>query len=275
MPVIQPAKLKLQISELVDTYDQVEVFERKLIDLLELYADNTRRQGVVISAVTLLDSLGVPNQVIRLLSINLEGKAQKNPESTLDICDHLWKIPYVEYRLIASQLLGFLPASYKDEILSRINAWKKGSFDESIALILLKNGFSSLMQTHPEDLMQIAENWLLSSENNNLQYGVLLLGILIRDNHYENNPRAYRLITPLIRKTPGEIRSLMPSLIADLASKDAYETAYILKEALNASESPDTGWTIRQSLKNFPPEIQNNLRIALREKISQNKNSNQ
>ena len=268
MPAIQPAKLKIQISELAETYNQPDIFIGNLINLFESYADRTRRKGVVVSSASLLNTLGVPPQIIHLLIINIKDIANKNPAATLYICDHLWKIPYVEYRLVTAQLINSLPKEYVPEILDRIEGWKTGTFDETTARLILEQGLSTLIKNDPDNIFKIIEAWLESSKPVDHQFGILLLEIIVKNKDFENNPRAFRFITPFIRQTPREIRSLMPSLISELAIKDPQETAYILLEAMQASDNPDAGWLIRQTINQFPNEIKSNLREALRLKQS-------
>lgn len=275
MPAIQPAKLKIQIAALVETFDQPKEFLVQLSDFLETYADRTRKQGFVVSSASILNSLGIPPQIIHQLILNLCEKANQSPESTLEICNQLWIKNYSEYRVIAAQLLSCLPTEYKPEVLEYIERWRTGHFDEKTARILLEQGLTVLKKDDPEEIYNIIENWLSSDKAIDHQYGIILLELLVRDMTFENNPRAIRFIAPLIRQTPREIRSLLPSLISVLILKDPQETAYILIEGLQAFESPDADWLIRYSIDKFPKEIQTSLREALRKKQTIDRSNNQ
>jgi hypothetical protein len=49
-----------------------------------------------------------------------------------------------------------------------------------------------------------------------------------------------------------------------LAQRSPQETAYFLRQSLNAPEAFDTPWIIRQTLHSFPPEIQEGLRNSVK-----------
>ena len=264
MPAIQPAKLKIQIAELIGIYHQPDKFLTQLTDFLELYSDRTRRQGVVVTSSSLLNSLGIPKPVLHNLHNNLINIAEENPETTLVICDSLWEKPYIEFRLIAAQLLGCLPSSNKNQVLDRINKWKSGEFDDMLARIILEKGLFTLIKDIPDELISISENWIISNDPKEKQFGVLLLEILVKNENFYNLPLVFRLINPLIRNSPQETRFLIPSFISTLIAKDPQETAYILKSALQASENRDISWIIRKTIAKFPKDIQLSLREALR-----------
>lgn len=265
MPAIQPAKLKVQIAELKGIYQTPELFIRKLIDLLEFYSDRTRRQGVVTSSAMLLNSLGVPKPVIRHLLIDIKPAVLENQEATFNICDRLWMEPYLEYRIIAASLLGSLPYSRKQDVLARVSEWRAGPFDEYSARILLEHGLSTMIRENPTELYKIAEHWLTSMVPAENQYAVLLIDTLVNNSNFENFPLVVRLITPYLRKIPQVFRYLLPSLVKSLIAKNPYETAFILDEALLASENQDTAWIIRQTIDQFPEDLQRQLRISLRQ----------
>jgi hypothetical protein len=267
MPAIHPAKLKVQISELARIFQQPEIFIRRLNDLLEFYSDGTRRQGIVVTSAMLLNSLGVPRPVIHHLSIGMIPLVKENPDSTLSICDKLWNQPYIEHRMIAAIFLGHIPTSWKMEVMDRINTWRSEPFDEKSVRIILQKGMSALVSEFPGEVYKTAENWLSSAHSIDRQYAILLLDILVNNHGFENHPLVFRLITPHIRKTPREIRPLMPALVRSLVEKDVQETAFVLEEALQASDNPDATWITRQVLPHFPKEYQNRLRIILRRKL--------
>lgn len=266
MPAIQPAKLKIQIAGLVETFNDPPIFLFYLDDFLELYADRTLRQGLVVSTASLLNTLGIPRQVIHQLNKSLQVKANEFPRAALEICVKIWGKPYAEYRIIVAHIMKCIPTRYKPEILLTLENFKNERFDKASSRILLEEGLSSLMDENSDEIQHVAENWLTSNKAIDRQFGILLLEVLVSRKDFQNNPRVFRQVAPLIRQTPREIRPLMPSLILAFQSKNPQETAFLLTEALQASDNPDAGWIIRQTIHEFPEEMQSNLRQALRKK---------
>ena len=54
-------------------------------------------------------------------------------------------------------------------------------------------------------------------------------------------------------------------LLIALARRSPKETAYSLRQILDAPEAPETAWLIRQVMRYFPAETQDSLRAALRQ----------
>jgi hypothetical protein len=88
---------------------------------------------------------------------------------------------------------------------------------------------------------------------------------LICDPAFENLPVFFRLIQQLCQAAPAALRPDLLDVLAALARRSPQETAYFLRQTLIFPDSPDTPWLIRQSLSQFPPEMQSSLRQAMRE----------
>ena len=80
----------------------------------------------------------------------------------------------------------------------------------------------------------------------------------------KNLPVIYKLIQPYVRNHNLEFYPDLIELIDVLAQKSPLETGHFLSLTLDLTNSADTAMLIRQCLKSFPPDIQENLKKDLR-----------
>lgn len=266
MPAIQPARLRIQVAELTQDFDKPEIFVRRLDDLFDFYADRTYRPGSSgESRPSLLRSYNVPPPVIRQVHQSLSPLAKSNPEEMLMVCQAIWQIPILEHRLLAAYLFGDLPPDPYDPLLDCLRSWLENKPQEELLDTLLQHGTHALRKKHPEQLLLFTDSWLDRSQILSLQTGLRLLETMVSDDHFEDLPAIFNRIISLVRVLPHPVRPDMVALLTVLIQRSAAETAYFLRENLNAPNNPDTPWLIRQVLGQFPGEMQNKLRGALDE----------
>jgi hypothetical protein len=265
MPAIQPARLRQQAVLLAEYYDQPVAFVRSLHHLLDFYADRTHRSGQVGEPPPLLVAYNVKPPVLRQVLQELSPLVSGQPEQALDLCDALWEQPYLEFRLLAAALLGQVSDQPADLILNRVQAWVKTSQEDRLIRAILTEGLAGLRRDEPDRLLQLIEEWLDSPEVYYQQLGLRTLATVAADPDFENLPVSFRLIVALVREAPQPLRPDLLYLLATLAHRTPRETAYYLRQSLDATHSPATAWLIRQSLREFPVEFQEGLRVVARE----------
>jgi hypothetical protein len=110
----------------------------------------------------------------------------------------------------------------------------------------------------------LAEGWLAEDQPYPQRCSLITLQSILTEQNFENLPFIYRLITPFLRSVPPDLKPDLVSLLHALALISPQETAFILRKNLETSDHPDTPWLIRQVWADFPPAIQENLRLALK-----------
>jgi hypothetical protein len=275
MPAVIPARLKLQSEELASLFSQSKIFMRKLVDLLENYADRTHRQSQSGTPNPLIASYHVPQPVIRQLLISLRPSVESAQITALELCDQLWAHPYLETRTLAAYFLGWLTDIQDEQILDKVIAWQSSAFDEKLLRTIILQGFSHLLKTKPDYVMQIAQGWVKSTKIRQQQAGLITLETLVCASDYENLPFILVAASPFFRKCPLELSSTIVALVLCLVEKYPREATYALQESLQASENPDTARLIRQILSSSKPEnkIKNeasfseDLQLSLRQSL--------
>ncbi len=265
MPAIQPVKLRMQTTKLAELFDRPVEFMNELRHILNLYADNTYRPGRSGNKPRLLQTHNTPTPVLRQITLAVKPYASIGMEATLAIGEMLWKDEILESRILAGNLLGLAPADQPERILEYLQRWLMNAGDERVEDTLLNQGTVQLRRIYPQELMALAEAWLSNSKLHYQQIGLRLMHILARDETFENLPIIFHAIAPLLHKPQQLLRPDLLNLLAEMARRAPQETSYILQQNLNTLDNSDTAWIIRQIIDVFSPEVQQNLRQAMRE----------
>lgn len=264
MPAIQPARLKQQSALLAEYFDTPPAFVRSLHHLLDSYADHVQRAGRSGEPPPLLASYKVRPPVLRQIWLELRPLAAEDPQAALALCDALWDQPYLEFRQLAASILAQVSPRPPDPVVERIQNWIKPDTEERLTILLLTQGFSRLRNENPEALLDLVEAWLTTPDVFMQQMGLRALQPFVGDLEFENLPVFFRLINPFARVAPPALRPDILNVLSALAHRSPQETAFFLRQNLHTPNSPDAPWFLRQTLQDFPPDIQESLRAAVR-----------
>lgn len=265
LPAIYPARLHHQIDELAELYGQPMRFTHALTDLLELYSNRAHRSGQAGEPPPLLKTYNVPRPVIQQLKLELQPLANEYPKETLELINNLWAEESLETRQIAAFLLGSIPPQDANVILNTIHAWLTAKPEQRLIPVILQLALVRVSKENPGALYQKIEAWLESNVNSEQQIGLYAIHTLLTLHDYDNFPQILHLMTPYTRKAPLQVRADVLDALAALALRSPKETAYLLRQSLSSPDNPDTALLIRKLLDEFPPDLQESLKQALRE----------
>ena len=264
MPAIQPARLKMQVVELVAQYEQPAVFVRQLHALLDKYSNHTHRRGQSGEPLPLVGSYNVPAPVMRQVWHELELVAQAHPNDMWSLCDALWAEQNYDLQELAGRILGQLPVEPTEPVISRLQSWVQANPDKRLLDGLLEHGIFRLQQDAPGQLMDLVAGWLSSSDLPIQHAGLRGLLPIIKQAGTSSLPAIFRLLVPYLRVAPSRLRPDILNVVAALAQCSPAETAFLLRQNLSAPDNPDTPWIIRQVLDEFPEETRAGLRAAMK-----------
>lgn len=265
MPAIQPARLKQQAALLAEHFEDPPAFVRSLHHLFDFYAERVRRGGQVGDAPPLLAAYRVRPPVLRQIEQEMAVWCAEDPQGGLALCEALWEQPVLEFRLLATALLGQLPCQQVEEILARVRAWIRPGVEPRLVAAVFEQGLGCLRRQHPAALIRLVEGWLGERDLFYQELGLRLLLTLARDPAHENLPAFFRLIQPLVRNSPARLRPDVLDILEMLARRSPKETAYFLRETALLPNSPATPFLIRQLVKAFPEEVEEDLRRFTRQ----------
>jgi len=266
MPAIQPAKLRMQAARLAELFDQPAALARALRGLLELYSDRTHRAGQSGEPPPLLASYNVPAPVVRQVLNELRLRARQDAGPTLMLCRIMWDEPYLEVRLAAASLLGMAPVEPPQPVLDLVNAWLHPLPEERLQAALLNQGMARLRQENPAALLVLSQEWLADPRLVYQQIALRALRGLAEEIGVDHLPDIFPLVTPHLRSAPKPLRPELLDLLAAMARRSPPETAFVLRQNLDAPDNPDTAWLIRQILDEFPTAQKESLKAAMKSK---------
>jgi len=265
MPAIHPARLRQQAAVLVEHFYDPPAFIRSLHHLFDFYTERIHPTSQASELPALLPAYRVRPPVLRQILLELAPLIDEDPESGLVLCDALWEQPYLEFRLLAAGLLGQIPYTFAEATVSRLQAWIRPGIEDRLVEALFTKGVACLRKNNQTALIRLVEDWLNEPDLFYQHLGLRLLLSLLKEPEFENLPVFYRLIQSLTRTCPARLRPDLLDALAVLAQRSPNETAYFLRQTLAMPNSPDTPFLLRLSLREFPPEIQENLRNLGRE----------
>lgn len=264
MPAIQLMRLHRQTAALAEKFEQPYDFVRALNNLLDEYADRIHRPGQAGEPPPLLPTFYVPKPVLHQIIVDLSPRAATQPETALSLCDLLWEQSSLEMRLIAIALLAQIPTQSPETVLKRIQAWASAVKEERLTVALVQQGLAKIRREATQTLLQWIEVWLASSEQALQVLALRALRSLTDEPDFENLPALFKMFTPFVRVAPLHLQPYIIELTIALAKRSPHETAYFLRQNLEAPENPDTPWLIRRVLRIFPENIQATLRDSLK-----------
>ncbi len=263
MPAIQLARLRQQAAGLGNFFLQPDIFIRQLHDLLDFYADRTRRPGQIGSRSPRLPHYNVAAPVLLQISAELEYRTGEiGPSAALDLVDCLWKDGCYETRLISVSLLGSEPIP-PEAVIARLQAWAQPETDLPLLHLLLYRGKLSLDRSHPDDWLTQVKQWLADAEPAIQSIGLRALKITVDDPAFENLPVVFNLLGPIFQSAPPSIHAELAAVIETAAKKSPTETVFFLRQAISAAHDPRIPRLARRCLPLFDVENQAKLRAAL------------
>jgi hypothetical protein len=260
MPAIQLARLKLQAGRLRDVYSQPVTFVRELRDVLAFYGNYTHRPGQSGAPPPIMHAYNVPAPVIRQILQEIIPLVKADPAQAEVVIDQLWLQANLECRQLAITLLGMAPVVPVEPILQRLEKWLPNS-EERLVEAVLNQGLGRLRREDSQSFYNLVRQWVVSDDWRKQQLGLRALVYPVQEGSFNDLPMLFQLIRPLVCNTISLLRPSLVRLVSALAHRSPAETAYFLKENLNF---PDTPWLTRHVIQEFPQELQETLKSAMR-----------
>lgn len=263
MPAIDLLRLHTRLGLSLAQIDDPPRFLHELRETYDFYADQTHPVGVFTRS-----AFNTPALLNREIVSTLSKYCVDRPDLILQLIDLLWQEPEVEFRRLAAQLLGKLPADKSKTILERIRIWSQNVADTELLPFLHQQASVSIRQNNPQLWMDLLNEWKSSREL--WQTSLAIQGIipLIDDREFENLPAIFSFLTPLIIHPSTVDQFEMLSVIEHLAQRSEVETVYFLKQMVSLSTDPEMDRFMRRVLDVLSPSMQESLQKTFRERKS-------
>ncbi len=248
MSAVKPTRLNEQIDEIVDQIADPISLRRKCVDVLDLYADRTRRPNRLETADEVARSLRVPKPVIRAIGVALRRRAQEQPQHARPASAALWEAGYRETRLLACAIMSGL--AHADVPQWAID-YAANCDDEEVIVELARVGLDSWRKFDASRFLDEAQTWLHDSSRSIRTFGLLALGSAAEDHQFKDIPSIFRLIAGLTATAKLEEKRALRRLVETLVERSPPEAARFLMDEIAAAGTPAQNLT-RNTLDLFP-----------------------
>jgi len=259
MPAIDPDRLTRQVAKVAEAAGDPIELRRRALDLLEFYADRTRRPGASTQVDDVPPSFGAPRSVMRALTSKLVGAVTGRPERALAGAEALWRADHRETRLLAAALVGSLDDR-------RAPTWVEDhaalTNDYVVLGEMAVRGLTGWRQADPLDFVDNLMRWLDSSKRPTQHLALLAIVAAADDPEFRQLPRLFPLMSGRSGSFRGEIRKAYTASIRALARRSPPEATYFLMAEV-ASGDPAAFRLARAVLDALPPDNAGRLRRAL------------
>ncbi len=265
MPAVDRTRLQTQIRLVSQSFASADEFVKRLGELFEYYSDRSFAQPGQGHLQSISDSYNVTPLVMRQFESTFSQMSQANPLSTLDVIDRLWQEKKLEPRKLAAYLLGKMPDEYSQQVIERLENWSKPSEDRDLIQYLHAAGSEGLRHEAIELWLKQIAAWLESKQIPEQIFGLQSLIPLIEDMEFNNLPRVFSLIQPLVSFPNSRILFTLQQVLEALAKRSPVEAVFNLKLILQGKHSPEVLRLFRRILPSFPEEQAQSLRLAIKD----------
>jgi len=264
MPAIDLTRLKEQSSKLIGYFDQPDAFLHHLENLLEYYTNKTLRLNPV-TLNTNLPSYKTPLPVMRQIESDLEKLGDQYPTSAVNLVIALWEANYFEARLLSAFLLGTLQPGSAMNLFTKLPDWLYETRDQAIKKALLTSALARLRRENPQVLLMLISEWLQAPGPKTQTWGLHAFIPLIQLLGYNDLPQFFQILRPAIETVSPTTQPDIQDCIITLYSISPSETIHFITEIIQHSGNQERMQEFSRLFRGFPPEIQKELDLVVKQ----------
>jgi DNA alkylation repair enzyme len=263
MPPIDLPRLRARTATLAEHFADPAVTATAVRQMLDDYADRSRRSSPRVASRSLGYSFKVSPPVLRAIVMALRGPAQANPAAARDAAGRLWKNGSREERRIAAELLGQVALLQPAEALALIEAWAPRIEAAETADALAEYGLGPLMRSDPARYLAEARRWVSFPLKWVRRFGLAALMPLVKDRQWDNVPGALSVVRLAMADPDGDVRRAAVAVLVGLAAKSPSEIGQFLREQATRTNA-NTGSIVRAAMAALDADEQTAIVRALR-----------
>jgi hypothetical protein len=248
MTAVKPARLNEQIDEVLDDFSDPIALRRKCVDILDLYADRTRRPNLMETMDEAAHSLRVPRPVIRAFGVAFRRRAQEQPEHARAASAALWEAGYRETQLLACSVLS---GQVHDDVAKWAIDYVAKCDDQEVVAEMAKAGLQGWRISDVSRFLAAEQVWLNDSNRGIRSFALLALSAAAEDDQFKDIPSIFRLIAGFTAKAKGGERRALRRLIEALVDRSPPEAARFLMDEVAEGGNPAENFA-RSTLEFFP-----------------------
>lgn len=249
MPAIRPERLESEAKGLLELVGDPGALRWRVVELLEFYADRTKRHGVHEHMADATVRFRVPAPVMHALKTSLHQGTKRNQERAQLVAEELWSVGVQEARLLG---LHVLANASTEDLIATVSKWAKTTHDAKVKRTLAQVAYMGLI-ARGEDFFRIhVEKWILSRTEALQSLGISILQAAASEDQIDQVHLVFEILNGIGFRKSMLSKPEYASLIEYLSAKNPSETVGYLLNGLkrNRTEMRDV---VRGLIPNFPP----------------------
>lgn len=248
MPAIDPARLEKQIDEVVAFILEPGEVAHRCLDLLDYYADRTRR--VRATALDVSPSLGVPRPVLRSLADRLRSAVAQLPDGGLALAEQLWRGQFREIMILAAVVVGGRPG---EPAARWLEAAASQCSDSEVLAHLASDGTEAWRRSDPQTFLTRAEVWLRSGDQRLVTFALLAFQAGVAEDPGLSLLAVLDILEGRLSHFRGPSRRAFVDLVRALVDRSPQEVArFLADEVRQAQGGPAVRSILKACLEAFP-----------------------
>jgi hypothetical protein len=261
MTAVNLSKLNHEIYELLDFFTRPEEFHSRLREFFTFYSVQVFRSGQLIITNSRTQKYHLPLLVVLQLERLTRKRCQETPDAAIRLFDELVTDRYEEITSFSASILGSMPVSHAQTILSRIQQqgilWQQ---DDRL-LDFLQRSSSSMIVYAPQTWLDFLEEALPVALEKTPRYGLLLLQTSIMNDAFVNIPFFYRHFLLFFPKANLRYRHTYLAIINELYQRYPTESLHFFEQSLLMVDNETT----KRIFRKFMPTLPEASRLRFRE----------
>jgi len=260
MPAINPSQLNRQVEAAMAQAADSGRFVRAVREIVEYYADRTKRSTAASEALMMSNVLRVPRPVLAAVCSAIRAQAGFIPAERYKAAAGLWDLAFRETRYIAVCLArGFEPAA----IPGVLESWAAGCDDREVLSWMAEEGLRDWWDATGAHPWRTLRTWMAGDAVQVRNLALLALLKRVESGSSDADlPRIFRLLKGAVGKVRSDGHATLSDLVKLLAKRSPRETArYLMDEIKRAT--PGIKSLVRACMAEFTPDLQRDLEAAL------------
>ena len=249
MPAVNPENLSRRIESVLLLLGEPRRFARACNELLEFYADRTKRRKSTMGHIETARILRVSRPVMRTLCNEIQHYEHEEKTDWLEAAELMWNTGVREGRLVAACLLN---RTSQENVPIYAEAWAEACEDVVALERLASEGLSVWREQDPDAFLQVLKRWIDDQRLQVRHLGLLLIASASRDSTFDKYlPETFRMLHGISEKVRGDSINSLYRLIRQLAKRSPAETAKFLLDESKAGH-PGVKRLIRNTIESLP-----------------------
>lgn len=259
MPAINPSQLERQISAALAHKDDPEHYVRGLQEIVEFYADRTRRSMKASETLIFGQVLRVPKPVLQAITRSIHADPDLPVSMRLTSSTMLWELDYRETRMIAISLMSEVELPM---IMERFENWAQDCDDDEVLIWMAKEGLMLGKRPSESTPWKKLNMWLQHPSTQVQRLSLLSLLDLVAGHRDDGHlPQVFRLLRGSSEGMRAASQDALLDLLRELAIRSPQETVQFLLDELKGD--PDARRLIQKCMDVLPPGLQADLKRVL------------